>query len=353
MITDKECQEIRTILNKAKTPFFIFDDDPDGLCSFLLLQAITKKGTGFPYKGHLKIGEEEILRVLEKRKPDLLVILDKPIVEQEFVDHFGKEIIHIDHHPPITTHGAKYHYYNPRKENYSDDRSTSYWAYKVARTNQWIAAVGCISDWFIPEFLDEFREQYPLLLPTHLSSPGQAIFDSPFGELVRVFSFGMKGKREDVLNNLDMFLHIETPQDILERRTPQGKFLAEYTEKMYKRYKIIEHDALQTKIEDNILLYIYTNATDSFTSMLSNELAYKKSESVIIIGRVKNSTTMLSIRAQTIKLPDIIHKALEGLNGYGGGHDHACGAVVSSDDFSMFVERFKKLVSQTRRRNNP
>ncbi len=38
----------------------------------------------------------------------------------------------------------------------------------------------------------------------------------------------------------------------------------------------------------------------------------------------------------------IIEKALVGISGYGGGHEHACGACVKVEDFNQFIDNFKK-----------
>jgi single-stranded DNA-specific DHH superfamily exonuclease len=38
MLNDKQIDEIREHLEKAQNPLFFFDNDDDGLCSFLLLQ---------------------------------------------------------------------------------------------------------------------------------------------------------------------------------------------------------------------------------------------------------------------------------------------------------------------------
>ena len=47
------------------------------------------------------------------------------------------------------------------------------------------------------------------------------------------------------------------------------------------------------------------------------------------------STPKISQRVKELK------KALEGLDGDGGGHDNACGAHVAVKDFDVFLERFK------------
>jgi hypothetical protein len=51
-----------------------------------------------------------------------------------------------------------------------------------------------------------------------------------------------------------------------------------------------------------------------------------------------------SIRSAKEILPPLIEKALNGLEGYGGGHEHACGLNIKSIHFEEFLERFKKMV---------
>ncbi len=49
-----------------------------------------------------------------------------------------------------------------------------------------------------------------------------------------------------------------------------------------------------------------------------------------------------SIRAgkDTI-LTGALEKALAGVEGYGGGHEQACGAVVKKEDFEQFISNLK------------
>ena len=51
-----------------------------------------------------------------------------------------------------------------------------------------------------------------------------------------------------------------------------------------------------------------------------------------------------SLRSSEIILPPLIDKALAGLGGYGGGHEHACGLNVKKEDFEEFVSRLRKMI---------
>jgi len=46
MLNEKQINEIRNHLEKAQNPLFFFDNDNDGLTSFLLLQRYIGRGKG-------------------------------------------------------------------------------------------------------------------------------------------------------------------------------------------------------------------------------------------------------------------------------------------------------------------
>ncbi|MBI5871890.1 phosphoesterase, partial [archaeon] len=50
----------------------------------------------------------------------------------------------------------------------------------------------------------------------------------------------------------------------------------------------------------------------------------------------------LSLRSSRFILPAILKIALKGIEGFGGGHEHACGATIKKEDFSRFVEQLKE-----------
>ncbi len=344
MITDTQLKEIRHFLKKSQRPLFIFDDDPDGLCAFLVLWKYIRRGKWMPYKGSLKIAND-VLDVVHHYEPDLIVFLDKPVLEQEFVDRVSNiEIVHIDHHAPISTRGKKYHYYNPRVNDDKDSRPTTYWAYRVAQKDLWIAVVGALSDWHIPEFFTEFRRAYPGYVEKKFTEAPELLFDEPLGDLVKAFTFALKGKREDVIKAVHILTEIESPYEITRKETPQGRFVYKHFEKMNKQYQRLLTDALASKKDNPIFIYTYPAIETSFTALLATELCYRLPEKIIIVARVKDSETLMSIRSRTVTLPDKVEESLVGLTGYGGGHTYACGACVKNDEFSLFMERFRKLV---------
>ena len=97
MLTEKQIQEIRTALEESLNPLFFFDDDQDGIASYLLLKRKYQKGKGIPAK--TRVGDDEFyLRKMKEYDPDLVVFLDRPVVSQEIIDAAKTKVVWIDHH---------------------------------------------------------------------------------------------------------------------------------------------------------------------------------------------------------------------------------------------------------------
>jgi len=83
----------------------------------------------------------------------------------------------------------------------------------------------------------------------------------------------------------------------------------------------------------------------SFTGELSNELLYRYPKKVILVAREKSGEMKCSLRTSPgLNLQKAIEKALNGVNGYGGGHEYACGSCVKFEDFDRFVEQLKDAI---------
>ena len=99
MLIKKEILELREHLEKSQNPLYYFDNDQDGLCSYLLLKRFYKKGNGIPVKTS-PLGKEYFRRV-EEFNPDYIFILDQPTVSKEFFDLIFEKnlpVVWIDHH---------------------------------------------------------------------------------------------------------------------------------------------------------------------------------------------------------------------------------------------------------------
>ena len=342
-LTKNQYAQIREELDSCKNPLFFFDDDQDGLCSFLQLYRYKKEGKGIIVKTTPKLGTVFVSKV-EEYKPDKIFILDLAVVEQDFLDEMKVPVIWIDHHGPFERNNVKY--FNPRVLNREDNHPTSYMCHQVVERDLWIATLGCVADWFIPPFINDFQKEFPDLIDKPYKMPGDILYNSKLGHLIRIFSFVLKGKTNDVMKSIKILTRIESPYEILNQESAQGKFIYKRFEQANKMYEPLIEDVLKNAEEtrDKLVVFMYKDDKTSFTSDLSNEILYKYPSKIILIAREKNDEMKCSLRSSKIILPPLIEKALIGLEGYGGGHEHACGLNIKSHHFEEFVKRFKEMI---------
>ncbi|MFH1440051.1 MAG: DHH family phosphoesterase [Candidatus Woesearchaeota archaeon] len=353
-----QLEKIKNELDNCSRPLFFFDDDPDGLSSFLLFYRYKQAGKGIVVKAYPML-DDKFMNSIKDYDPDKIFILDIPRVSKEFLNKLSVPIIYVDHHKIFEHQQENLIYFNPHIYDEKDEICTSYWCYKIVNINRtsnndkntkettndiWIAMTGCVGDWSLPDFKDEFIKQYPRLLNKKVKKPEVALFNSKIGKLVKVFSFILKGNHKEVMACIKVLTRIESPDDILKEKTSQGKFVYKRYEKVNQHYENLINSISDKNIDGNILLYLYDENQWSFTSDLSNELLYKYPDKIIIVCREKSGEFKCSLRSTKHILPEKIQTALKGLTGYGGGHEHACGACIKSSDFKVFLERLKKEV---------
>ncbi len=338
-----QINQLRDNLDNCKKPLFFFDDDQDGLCSFLQLYRYKKEGKGIIVKTTPKLGTVFLGKV-DEYQPDKIFILDLAVVEQDFLDEMKVPVIWIDHHGPFERNNVKY--FNPRISNWEDNQPTSFMCHQIVEQDLWIAAIGCVADWFIPPFINDFKKNYPDLMDKPYKMPGDIIYNSKLGHLIRIFSFVLKGKTDDVMKSIKVLTRIESPYEILNQESAQGKFIYKRYEQANKTYEPLLKDVLKTadKTKDNLIVFTYKDDKTSFTSDLSNEIIYRYPDKIILIAREKNDEMKCSLRSSKTVLPILIEKALVGLEGYGGGHEHACGLNIKTRDFDEFVKKFKEMI---------
>ncbi len=347
MIPDALLAKARQMLERAARPLFLHDDDCDGVSCFVMCSQFCKDGTGACVKQSPTLSKM-YLRKVEECGPDLIVILDKPDVEEEFFKGVSQPVLWIDHHQPRTDLVARYPnvtYLNPRVFEDADNRPTSYWTYLITRTNLWIATIGSVADWHLPDYLGEFNERYPDLLPKKYARVEDLYLDTPIGEIIKVIQFNLKGTTTDVRKSILTLTRIESPYEILMQSTPRGRFLWKKYRKLAAGYeRHMEQARAAAKAPGKMLLYAYDDPDQTYTSELSNELLIRYPERVILVARLHDGKRKCSVRSHGVELPAKIAVALQGLDGRGGGHTNACGVVVAEKDWDMFYGRLTRLV---------
>lgn len=330
-------EKIYDLIEKSQNPLIFFDDDPDGLCSYLLIKKHFKKGHPVVVKSS-PILEENYYKRVKEYSPDLVIILDKPIVKQEFIDKVNVPIIYIDHHPIQNLKGV--YYFNPLFNDKKDNRPTTYWCYKLTKENLWIAAVGTAAD-YSSATVKKFNKEFPDLCQEE--DLEKIIYETKLGKLIRIFWFILKDPHYKVLQYVNILEKIKTPYELLKNTSKNSKEIIRIYKKVDKEYKKILNKALRSK-KSKVHVFLYTAGKISFTGELAGELKSRFPNKLIIVGRQTDDRIKMSLRYQQGNVRDLLQKAMKDLDGYGGGHEHACGGNINSEDFKMFVERLERYL---------
>ncbi len=339
MLTDDEVARLRKEIEECDRPLYYFHDDPDGLASFIMCQHI-KPGAGVPLKAHPHL-TTMFLRKIEELQPDKVFVLDIAQVDQEFIDGCKVPVVWVDHHD--LQQRERVIYFNPRTHGENVPTPALLWPLRKNDEDLWIATVGCIGDWYLPPFAAAFSQQYPDLLPPTIKTVEEALFDTPMSQLVKVFSFVLKGRTGDVNKAVRILTRIEGPYEVLKQQTPAGRHVWQMYEAINKSYQQMLDRAI-TVIDDREDLIVYTYVDDklSLTKDLANELLYRYRK-VIVLGRERLGEVRCSLRSPAgVNIKAALEKALIGVEGYGGGHENACGSAVKKEDFSRFIENLKR-----------
>jgi len=203
MLNETQINEIKEYLEKAQNPLFFFDNDNDGLTSFLLLRRFIGRGRGIAIKSFPDLNVSYYKKV-EELKPDFIFILDKPVVSKDFVERANKDnlpIVWIDHHQVDKPEFDGVSYYNPFF-NDGNNEPVSYICYKITNRKEdiWLAIIGNISDCYLPDFYLEFEKKYPELTIKNAKSAFDLLYNSEIGRISRILDFSLKDTTTNVVN---------------------------------------------------------------------------------------------------------------------------------------------------------
>jgi len=342
MLTLEQLQEIKEHLEKAQNPLFFFDNDADGLCSFLLLRRAIGRGRGVAIKSFPDLNQS-YARKISELNPDYIFILDKPIVSEGFLKETQEKnlkVIWIDHHEisfPDLSQFSLVHYYNSMKEEKKSSEPVTYWAYKIAGREEdlWLAIAGCIGDGYLPEFSKKAEKEYPELWKP-VKSAFEGLYDTELGKISRILNYSLKDRTSNVIKMIK-FMFRAKPEDVL------GGFLIERFKQINEKAgKLIEKAVQQAGKEK--LLYFQYGGDLSISSDIANELFYRFPDKTIAVAYIKGTKANLSIRGKS-DIKEATLKAIEGIeNARGGGHKQAVGAQMNVEDLPIFIEKFEKLV---------
>jgi single-stranded DNA-specific DHH superfamily exonuclease len=343
MLTKKQKTEIKEHLEKSQNPLFFFDNDCDGLCSFLLLQRYIGRGKGVCVKSFPSL-DVTYFRKVEELKADYIFILDKPIVSEEFIKEAEKiniPIVWIDHHFIEGQKISPYaNYYNPTYNKVKSSEPVTALCYDITNKKEdlWIAVIGAVTDSFLPEFYSEFLKQYPEL-GIETKKAFDVVYKSRLGGVAKILQMGLKDTTTNVVNMLKFLMTVKSPYDVLEENSKNHS--------MHKKSKEIEnkYNSLLSRAKTFLsgkLLFFQYGGDLSISGELSNELSYLFPDVLVVVAYINGSKVNLSLRGKNIRgkflkiISEIEHAT-------GGGHENAVGGVIQTNNLEKFKEELEKV----------
>ncbi len=351
MLTKKQIKEIKEHLNNAQNPIFFFDNDQDGLCSFLLLRRYLGKGKGVPIKSFPDL-TADFFRKVHEFKSDYIFILDKPVVAEDFfaeAEKYNLPVVWIDHHlVNIEKIPAFVNYYNPLFNRTKKEEPVTALCYQITEKKEdlWIAVAGCISDKFVPKFYSEFEKKYPDLIIKTKRKEKNAMdiyYKSQIGRVARIIGAGLKDRTTNVMKMIRFLIKVKSPYEVLEENS-RNRSLHRRFKQIESKYRKLFTKAVSIGKSQRKMIFFQYGGDLSISADLSNELSYVFPEKIIVVVYIKGMKANISMRGKTsrkIFLDSI--KDIEGARG--GGHEDAIGGQMNVDDIEKFRENLKKILS--------
>ncbi|MEM4719556.1 MAG: DHH family phosphoesterase [Candidatus Pacearchaeota archaeon] len=338
MISEKKLKELKNLIINSKNPVFLFDNDPDGICSAAILLRNIRKGNFFVLKSIDKLNKKIKKKILSLC-PSEIFFLDKPFYEEKFIGKIKErkiKIIFIDHHEQKIK-DRECLYFN----SYPSSEPVSYITQKIFNSKDtiFLSLIGCISDVFLPEFFYKEKEKYPELF-NQSNKPLDIIYSSNFGKIIKILSLSLKNKDNNIVKILYYLAKSNSFYDILIEKK-ENQFMHE---KYKELNKIIENNIKKIKVFDSFV-FLEFSGKYSLTSEISNKLLYLYQKKFILVCYKKEDIVNISLRGEKAK--KFVEKILKKIkNSIGGGHEKACGLRIPMSEYDNFkkivFEHFKK-----------
>lgn len=343
-------KELKEHLERAQNPIFYYDNDCDGLCSFLLLRRYLGRGKGVAVRSFPDLNAKYAKKARELNA-DYVFVLDKPVVSKDFIEEInrlGLPMVWIDHHNVETVdlkNFSNLFVYNPaRGLKEPSEEPVTYIAHKVVgrKEDLWIAVIGCIADHFMPDFVGEFGDRYEEFWGK-VKEPFEAYYKTEIGRIAQGFNFGLKDSTTNIIHLQNFLISCKGPDEVFLEITGNYSFRKKYSEIKKKYDALIER--AKKSLSEGLIFFVYEGDL-SISADIANELSFLYPKKYIVVAYKKGAVSNISLRGKSMK--KILEKILKSLeNASGGGHDDAVGARVRTEDLdkfkSLLIEEIEKL----------
>lgn len=343
MLSKKEIEEVREHLEKAQNPIFFYDNDADGLCSFVLLRKFLGRGKGVPVRSYPDLNASYARKVKELGA-DYVFVLDKPIISKDFVkelDDMHIPFVWIDHHKMErdwnTDEFSQAWIYN--SFNGKSGEPVTFICYNISEREEdlWVAVMGCIADHYMPSFADKFGENYPSFWGK-VKEPFEAYYKTEIGKIALSLNFGLKDSITNIVRMQNFLISCRGPEEVFLETKENSTFRHKYNEIKKKYNSLLERAEKYGK-----MIILEYGGELSISSELSNELSFNYPDKLIAVIYKKGTLSNISLRGKNAK--KILEKVLKDLKGAsGGGHEEAVGARIRTEDLATFKKALEESV---------
>jgi single-stranded DNA-specific DHH superfamily exonuclease len=353
MLSKKSLEELKEHLEKAQNPLFYYDNDADGLCSYVLLRKFLERGKGVAVRSFPDLNKDYARKAMEL-EADYVFVLDKPVISEEFVEavlELGIPLVIVDHHDVLEN--VKFEnqvekgiwVYNSARQGDKKAEPVNYICYKLIDRKEfsWVAMAGCVSDHFLADDLTgDFKQGFPeFWINKENFEPFDVLYGSEIGKIALGLNFGLKDSTTNVIKLQNFLIAANSPEEVFEESSKNREFLKKYNEINDKYEKLLK------KARENVLgefLFFEYSGDMSISSEISNRLSWEFPEKYIVVAYKKQGIVNISLRGKGVK--GILEKVLLVVEGSGGGHEDAVGARISFKDLPKFKEVLEEEIGK-------
>ena len=343
-------KEIREHLERAQNPVFYYDNDADGLCSYVILRRFLGRGKGVAVRSFPDL-DAGYARKARELNADYIFVLDKPVLSKEFVEEIeslGLPIVWIDHHDleieEFEKEAKNLYVYNPARNRGKDksEEPVTYLCYKITdrKEDVWLAVIGCIADHHLPEFASTFKVHYSDFWGD-VKEPFDAYYETEIGRIAQALNFGLKDSVTHVVQLQNFLISCKGPGDVLMEVYSNFSFRRKYSD-VKKKYMTLLEKAKRI-VEDKIVFFEYGGEL-SISADLSNQLSHLYPGKYIVVAYKSGAASNLSMRGKNVRA--ILERVLKEVDGTGGGHEDAVGAKIQTDDLRKFKSVMLKEIEK-------
>lgn len=347
MLTHKRLGELKEHLERAQNPVFLYDNDADGFCSFVLLRRFLGRGKGVAIRTRPDV-DVGYARRAHELGADYVFVLDRPFLGDAFVTALKElniPLVWIDHHRVDSPHynDPAVHVFNPAiltgKAKSSEPVTWIAYTLSAREDDVWIALMGCISDHYLPP-VPGFKKKYADLWSSTVREPFDAYYGTELGRLARSIGFGLKDSITHVVYLQNFMITCQTPYEMIHELESSSSFAEKYREVQGVYRALLERARLEA---DGRIVFFRYGGGMSISSDLANELSYLYQGKFIVVAYAQSSVSNLSIRGTNVRA--IIERLLPNFTGAsGGGHADAVGVRLRTEDLERFKEAFEKEI---------